>query len=49
MILEYEVEQQKERAATAEKDLLLLKEESKPRSLSSEIAGGMAAELKKYE
>jgi hypothetical protein len=46
--LALEVETQKERAANAEKELLILKDRVKPRSISAEKANGLINELKKF-
>jgi hypothetical protein len=46
--LELQVETQKERAATAEKELLMLKERVKPRSIPPEKSKGLIDELKKF-
>lgn len=46
--LELQVEEQKERAANAEKDLLLLKDKIKPRSVPTDIANKLINELKLF-
>jgi hypothetical protein len=45
--LELKVEEQKERAANAEKELIILKDKIKPRSIPIEIANKLVLELKK--
>jgi hypothetical protein len=45
--LELKVEEQKERAANAEKELIILKDKIKPRSIPSETANKLVIELKK--
>lgn len=47
IILELKVEEQKERAANAEKELIILKDKIKPRSIPIEIANKLILELKK--
>jgi hypothetical protein len=46
--LELQVEEQKERAANAEKDLLILKDKIKPRSVPIDIANKLIDELKSF-